>query len=175
MPKRLRMSPDRAARIFGVGTVALGMLSLSSAATIPRLLAWNASPSVREGLYLIEPWARPVPGELALAKVPPQARELAARRRYVPAGVPLIKPVAAGEGDLVCGDDRAITINGRRAATRFRSDPDGRPMVWWSGCRKLGRGSLLLLAPARHSFDGRYFGVSGNDEILGRALLLWGR
>jgi type IV secretory pathway protease TraF len=151
------------------------MIALSSAATIPRLLAWNASPSIREGLYLVEPWARPVTGELALAWVPSHVRELAARRRYVPAGVPLIKPVAAGEGDLVCGDGRAITINGRNAATRFRSDPDGRRMNWWTGCRKLGRGSLLLLAPARRSFDGRYFGVTGTDEVLGRALLLWGR
>lgn len=151
------------------------MLTLPSVAKMPRLVAWNASPSIREGLYFVDPWARPVTGDLALARMPSQVRELAARRRYVPADVPLIKPVAAGEGDLVCGDGRVITINGRRAATRFRSDPDGRRMIWWTGCRKLGRGSLLLLAPARRSFDGRYFGVSGDDDILGRALLLWGR
>ena len=169
------MSRDGAARILSLGAVTLGMLALSGTAIIPKLLAWNASPSLREGLYLVEPWARPATGELALARVPSRARELAARRRYVPADVPLIKPVAAGEGDFVCGNGRAITINGRRAATRFRNDPGGRRMVWWSGCRKLGRGSLLLLAQAQRSFDGRYFGVSGSDEILGRALLLWGR
>ncbi|WP_341632200.1 S26 family signal peptidase [Sphingomonas agri] len=169
------MSRDGAARILSLGAVTLGMLALSGTAIIPKLLAWNASPSLREGLYLVEPWARPVTGELALARVPSRARQLAARRRYVPADVPLIKPVAAGEGDFVCGNGRAITINGRRAATRFRNDPGGRRMVWWSGCRKLGRGSLLLLAQAQRSFDGRYFGVSGSDEILGRALLLWGR
>jgi type IV secretory pathway protease TraF len=169
------MSRDGAARILSLGTVALGMLALSGVAIMPKLLAWNASPSLREGLYLVEPWARPVTGDLALARVPFRASELAAQRRYVPAGVPLIKPVAAGEGDLVCGDGRAIIINGRRAATRFRNDPGGRRMIWWTGCRKLGGGSLLLLAPAPRSFDGRYFGVSGSDEILGRALLLWGR
>ena len=169
------MSPDGAARILGLETVALGMLALSSAAAIPRFLSWNASPSVREGLYLVEPWSRPVTGDLALARVPSEVREFAARRRYVPAGVLLIKPVAAGEGDFVCGDGRAITINGRRAATRFVTDPGGRRMIWWIGCRKLGRGSFLLLAPAQRSFDGRYFGVSGNDDILGRAVLLWGR
>lgn len=169
------MSPDRAARILGLGALALGMLALSSSAAIPRFLAWNASPSVREGLYFVEPWAEPVTGDLALAWAPARARELAEMRRYVPAGVPLIKPVAAAEGDRVCGIDRTISINRRHAVTRLRVDPLGRVMTWWTGCKKLKRGGVLLLARARGSFDGRYFGISDKRDILGRAVLLWGR
>lgn len=169
------MSPDRAARIFGLGTLALGALALSSLAAIPRLLVWNASPSVREGLYLVQPWALPSKGELAVAWAPPRARELAARRLYVPAGVPLIKPVAASKGDRVCGLGEVITINGRHVVTRAGTDLSGRNMSWWSGCEKLGREKLFLLAPAQASFDGRYFGTSETGDIVGKAVLLWGR
>lgn len=169
------MSPDGGARPLGFGTLALCTLVLPSAAAIPKLLAWNASASVPEGLYLVEPWARPARGELAFAWMPAPARELAARRRYVPEGVSLIKPVVAGEGDTVCALDDVITVNGRSAARRFRADASGRRMSWWMGCSRLGRGSAFLLAPAQRSFDGRYFGVSASREILGRAVLLWAR
>lgn len=169
------MSPDRVAWILVLGTAALGVLAFSSFARMPCLFLWNASGSVREGLYFVEPWARPHKGDLAAAFAPARARELAARRHYVPASVPLIKPVAATNGDLVCGLGPVIAINGRRAVTRLRTDPSGRAMTWWSGCETLRAGKVFLLASPPSSFDGRYFGVTSKIDILGRAVLLWDR
>lgn len=161
--------------MLGAAAIGLGALALSSLGTIPDLLVWNASQSVREGLYFVEPWAQPVKGDLAAAWASDRARALAAQRLYVPASVPLIKPVAAIEGDRVCALGPQIDINGRRAVTRARTDPSGRRMPWWSGCERLGDGEVLLLAPASGSFDGRYFGASRRNDILGKAVLLWGR
>ena len=39
----------------------------------------------------------------------------------------------------------------------------------------LGPDEVLLLGAAPRSFDGRYFGVTSRRDILGRAVLLWGR
>jgi type IV secretory pathway protease TraF len=88
--------------------------------------------------------------------------------------VPIVKRVAATRGDLVCGIGEAVFVNGRFAALRWREDPSGRPLPWWTGCARLGTGALFLLTVGGpDSFDGRYFGVTSTRNVVGRARLLW--
>ena len=139
----------------------------------PTLLVWNASASAPVGLYRLsaEPAVRR--GDMVVAWTPAPARELAARRHYLPANVPLVKRVAAVAGDLICAVDSTVSINGRRVATRLRTDAAGRPMLWWSGCHRLRPGEYFLLMGHPRSFDGRYFGATRDNDLIGRAKLLW--
>ena len=100
-------------------------------------------------------------------------RELAAERRYLPAGVPLVKRVAAVADDVICAIGLSVTVNGRPAAVRLPFDALGRPLPAWHGCRRLHSDELLLLTENPWSFDGRYFGPSKRSDVIGRAWLLW--
>lgn len=171
------MSPDSRdpKRVVVTAATALAALAIGGVTATPTFLAWNSSPSVSEGLYWIEPKARISNGDLVLAWAPLEGRMLAARRAYLPASVPLIKKVAASEGDTVCGLGPLILINGRAIAERSGFDPSGRAMPSWKSCRTLGSGELFLLGRTKQSFDGRYFGPIGRTETLGKAVLLWQR
>ena len=140
----------------------------------PLLLAWNVSESAPVGLYRVEPNAPVRRGDMVIAWIPEPARTLAARRHYLPANVPLVKRVAATSGDTVCAIGPVVSINGSPIAERRRFDGHGRVLPWWEGCVTLRAGELfLLMADAADSFDGRYFGPTGAQGVLGRARLLW--
>jgi conjugative transfer signal peptidase TraF len=141
------------------------------------LLVWNASPSSPIGLYRVTAAQGADSGDMVIAWPPGPARVLGAERHYLPRNVPLVKRVAAAAGDRVCARGTAITVNGRPVATRRAADPSGRPLPWWwNGCEVLRGSDLLLLSiAAPQAFDGRYFGISRSDLIVGRARLLWPR
>lgn len=142
---------------------------------VPRLL-WNASASVPEGLYRVAPGSGPRMGELAVVSLPAAVRRLAARRRYLPSNVPLLKPVAAVGGARVCATGRFILIADRIVAERRRRDAAGRPLPWWNGCRTLTDNEIFLLGTHRpDSFDGRYFGPLPRAAVIGTARPLWVR
>ena len=140
----------------------------------PRLV-WNASASAPRGLYGVAPAEDVRAGEMVIAWTPEPARSLAAQRRYLPSNVPLVKRVGAAAGDRVCAAGEAVWINGRHVAARRRADRQARPMPWWTGCRDLGPGEYFLLMESPDSFDGRYFGITQEHALLGRAVLLWAR
>jgi conjugative transfer signal peptidase TraF len=150
-------------------------LAVSTAWTPVPLLVWNASASAPVGLYRLRPGAPVRRGDMVAAWAPGPARALAARRQYLPAGVPLVKRVAAAAGNRICAAGPTVSIDGRTVAERRGSDFSGRPMPWWSGCRELRRDEYFLLMDSPASFDGRYFGVTRGDDVLGRAELLWAR
>jgi conjugative transfer signal peptidase TraF len=141
----------------------------------PVLLVWNASASAPIGLYRVQPHATVRRGDMVVAWTPGPSRALAAARHYLPANIPLVKRVAAADGDSVCAAGRTVRINGRRAATRQNSDSAGRPMPRWSSCRTLARGEYLLLMDSPRSFDGRYFGLTRAGDLVGKAVLLWAK
>lgn len=140
----------------------------------PRLV-WNTSASAPIGLYSVSPNAFVEPGDMVVARIPEAYRALAARRRYLPAGVPLVKRAVAAAGDEVCAFGANLFVNGRRIAERRMSDGQGRDMPIWWGCQRLRGRQLFLLMDAPASFDGRYFGVSEGADVLGKARLLWAR
>ncbi len=141
----------------------------------PPLLVWNASASAPIGLYRVAAGAALSRGDMVVARTPIAVRRLAAERHYLPENVPLVKRVAGIAGDHICAFGDTIAVNGRRAAKRRRRDGQGRPMPRWEGCRVLVDGEYFLLMDAAASFDGRYFGISEQADIIGRAYPLWTR
>lgn len=156
------------AAIFAPGWLA----TLAPAAAKPRLI-YNASASIPRGFYALTVQS-PRVGDIILTRLPAAAAQLAAARRYLPINVPLIKPIAAGFGDLVCVRDGRVRINGRVVARTLAADSQGRPLAAWPGCRRLGPNEWFLLStdnPA--SFDSRYFGPISRTAAYGRAVPLW--
>ena len=137
-------------------------------------LVWNASASVPLGLYGIEPGAMPRVGDLVAVRPSPALTRFMTERRYVEANALLVKPVAALAGTIFCRTHMRVTVDGRAVATALPRDRFGRPLPQWSGCRRLARNELVLIAPAlRASFDSRYFGPVDRAQVIGRAIPLW--
>ena len=171
--KRERRNLGRRVAVIGAGITLVGLTIAFPPA--PRLV-WNASASAPIGLYAVTPGATVEPGDMVIARVPDPSRMMAAERRYIPANVPLVKRVAAAAGDEVCALGREIFVNGSWVVERRASDAKGRPMPWWSGCVRLrGRQLFLLMSDSPGSFDGRYFGVTDGNLVVGKARLLWAR
>ena len=172
MVRSLLRLPRRATLFILLGAAAL----IATIVSPPRpRLVWNASASAPIGLYRVEPGTIARTGEFVIARVSKPFRNLAARRRYIPVNVPLVKRVAAEPGDTVCALGREIFIDGRWITERQIADGRGRPMPWWSGCERLRNGALFLLMDSPDSFDGRYFGPIAPGDVIGRAIPLWTR
>lgn len=174
----LRAGKRRRRRVkrWAVGIGALScLLGLTILAPPSPWLVWNVSASAPVGLYGVGTVSDLARGDMVIARVPIHWRLWAARRHYIPANVPLVKRVAAVPGDLVCAAGRALWVNGRFVVERLMLDGTGRAMPSWSGCMRLQPGEHLLLMGRPDSFDGRYFGVSGKADLVGKAVLLWQR
>lgn len=155
-----------------IAAIGLSVLALPSAMSRGPVLVWNASPSVPIGLYRVV--ARPPPcGALALIRLAEPFRTLADIRGYLPASVPIIKPVAALDGDSVCRNGQAVSINGRVVAFAPNRDAAGRPLPRWRGCRRLEPEAVFVISNRPNSFDSRYFGPVGRNHAMGLAIPLW--
>lgn len=137
----------------------------------PRLV-WNASASAPIGLYRVVSGA-PERGDFVLVRIPKSVEKLAAIRGYLPAGVPLIKRIAAVAGVDVCAFDGAIIVNGEIVARQRKVDRAGRSLPRWNECRELVQGEFFLLGDASASFDSRYFGPMPTAQVIGRLAPLW--
>ena len=93
-------------------------------------------------------------------------------RGVLPRGKLLIKRVIAGAGDAVCRRDGAVLVNDEILAQAKLNDSTGEPLPSWQGCASLNEGQVFLLGDTAGSYDGRYFGVTRANEIVGRADLL---
>ena len=141
----------------------------------PRLI-WNATASAPIGLYQVRSQRAFARGELVLVRPPQWVRSFAAARGYLPNTVPMLKRIAAENGDTVCRDEGAITIDGRVVAHALATDRAGRALPVWSDCHKLGEGEIFLLMDGvRASFDSRYFGPVSTTAIIGKADPIWTR
>jgi conjugative transfer signal peptidase TraF len=167
--RRLRLR--RRAALLGAGITGLGLTI--ALPPLPRLV-WNASASAPIGLYAVPPGAALQRGDMGVAWPPAEARHLAASRRYLPSNVPLVKRVAGIAGDTICAVDRVVTVNGRPVAERRAADAAGRPLAAWQGCIRLAPGMVFLLTTETpDSFDGRYFGPTLAQDVIGKAIPLW--
>jgi conjugative transfer signal peptidase TraF len=158
--------------VLSLALSGLAALSFSDVRHPLPMLVWNASASLPIGLYRT---ASGVPrrGDLVLVRPPESAAILADRRGYLPAGVPLVKRIAAVGGDRVCAVDGVVFINGQIVAHQLSADRAGRPLPRWSGCKVLGGDEIFVLADAADSFDSRYFGPVPTTTIIGRLVALW--
>lgn len=143
----------------------LGMLSLQPS---PPAFVWNHTASVPIGLYSIA-HTPPVKGDIVVIAPSGDLRATLKDYGVLPANRLLLKQLAATHGDAVCRDHASITINGAPAATAKAAMADGRALPAWSGCHKLGADDVLVLTGHAGSFDSRYFGPIGADQIVGIA------
>ncbi len=139
----------------------------------PIRIFYNASPSIACGWYLVVPPYRLRVGMLVVAHIPSWAARLAAERDYLPISVPVIKRIAAGDGESVCERSGRLTIDGRVVARALSADSAGRRLPAWQGCETLDRGEFLLLGDTWDSYDSRYFGPIQARAVVGRAIPLW--
>src|SRR6202041_2398368 len=114
----------------------------------PPGLLWNASASAPIGLYTMRPMPRPVRGILVVIAPPAPIARFAAERHYLPLSVPLIKPVAATAGHIVCRADLTITIDRRAVGRALLHDGSRRPLPVWQGSRTLGPGEAFVINAA---------------------------
>jgi conjugative transfer signal peptidase TraF len=137
-------------------------------------LVWNATASVPVGLYRAAPHAAIKVGDLVSVRPPPELEMLLAKRHYVPLGVPMLKPVAALSGQIVCRSGHRILVDGRYLGDARTTDSRGRRLPIWAGCTRLEPGQVFLMSAAvPDSFDGRYFGPLPAATLLAKLTPLW--
>lgn len=153
---------------------AAALLCLGPSWTHPPIrIFYNASPSIACGWYLVVPPYRLRVGMLVVAHIPSWAARLAAERDYLPITVPVIKRIAARDGESVCERSGRLAIDGRVVARALSADSAGRRLPAWQGCETLDRSEFLLLGDTWDSYDSRYFGPITGRGIIGRAIPLW--
>ncbi len=153
-----------------------GLVSLAWAAVgdVTPYLVYNPTDSIAPGWYRLQPLRPPLPplsvGSVVLVSPPVEAAMLAAQRGYLPARVPLLKPVGAMASQHVCVTAGTVRINGVVVARVLRADRLGRPLSAWPGCRRLYPGEVFLLSTTNPaSFDSRYFGPVPMASVRGAA------
>jgi conjugative transfer signal peptidase TraF len=154
----------------------IGLAALLMPLAIPNhvQLVYNPSDSVPRGWYRIMPADTLQVGSIVLARLPAPTSALAAQRGYLPAGIPLLKRIAALAPTRVCVEGTSVRFGDVAEATVMRADAKGRPLSAWQQCRRLAHGELFLLSntsPA--SFDSRYFGPIRASDVIGRAEPTW--
>ncbi|HBK93133.1 MAG TPA: S26 family signal peptidase [Parvularcula sp.] len=160
-------------KIIVVSGAAIGAISMASAVDFAPVLVWNASASAPIGLYRIERHDLLEVGDFVLVRPEEELAKLIAERGYLPENIPLLKRVAALPGDEICRESQAIFINNVRAADAQIFDSFGREMPAWSGCLTLQSGESFLLNDPEKSLDGRYFGATRADAVIGVARAVW--
>jgi len=149
----------------------VALIAIPATGILPPLLLYNPSESAPLGWYRVEAIDVISRGDLVVANLPRDASELAAQRGYLPAGIPVIKSVAALNGDRVCAENGLLQINGIPTVQVLATDKAGRPLPSpWKACRRLQANEILLLSDRTpDSFDGRYFGAVPKSNVQGRA------
>lgn len=160
--------------VLVTGYCAIGALVAPALVRPAPRLVWNASASVPIGLYAARSPDGVRRGDLVAVHVPSAVAGLMAGRGYLPPRVPMLKHVAATEGQVVCRLRERISIDGAPVAQARSRDRTGRPLPVWSGCRTLRGGEAFLLNPgSADSFDGRYFGSVSARSITAILTPLW--
>jgi conjugative transfer signal peptidase TraF len=136
------------------------------------LIVFNGSGSAPLGFYRIDARS-PRLSETVVVRPSKTTAAFLVECGILPAGVPLLKRVAAVVGDEICRDGSVISINGADVEEALERDNFGRPMPVWQGCRTLGEGEFFLLQPHPYSVDSRYFGSIFECQIIGVTTPLW--
>ncbi|WP_413992254.1 S26 family signal peptidase [Labrys okinawensis] len=156
-----------------LATVAVLGSSVTSYVTLPRKLVWNASASTPIGLYFVASPRDLAVADLVVVDAPAPLAAFLAERGYLPKGVPLLKRILAIPGQVVCRSNLTITVDGIKVGTALRRDRAGRDLPVWQGCRRIPTGEVFLMnRQVPDSLDGRYFGLTSTDRIIGRAVPL---
>ncbi len=154
-----------------LATVGVGYPAI---APMPVKLIWNASASAPIGFYTIDFNGSFGVTDLVVVNAPEPLAAFLAERGYLPKGVPLLKRVLAVSGQTVCRTGLKITVDGIEVGVALERDRAGRELPVWRGCQRVTTGELFLMNwQVRDSLDGRYFGLTSTNSIIGRAVPLW--
>lgn len=105
------------------------------------------------------------------AKMP---RRCGMRAKYLPMNALLLKRVAALSGEKVCREGERVIVAGKVIALAKRTDAQGRRLPAWQGCQRLADDEIFLVnVNVKDSLDGRYFGPSLKNSIIGLAHPIW--
>ena len=150
----------------------LALIALPATGLLPSILLYNPSQSAPQGWYRIEALEHVERDDQIVSNLPQEVANFASRRGYMPRGTPVIKTVAALEGDTVCETGGVLEINDMPTVRTLEADKAGRPLPSpWRTCRRLLSDEVLLLSNrTQDSFDGRYFGTVQKSDIIGRAV-----
>ncbi|TAL31274.1 MAG: S26 family signal peptidase [Phenylobacterium sp.] len=158
--------------LLGAGLALALVIALAS--SFGPMLLWNRTESEPLGLYARTGQAPDV-GSLIAFPAPAAAFPYADGRMGYLRHMPILKQVAAAEGDLVCTQGSSLAVNGRRLAPIYTVDLRGRRLPQWRGCRRLGPGEFFVFSNRiPNSFDSRYYGPVSAQQVLGVYRPLWG-
>jgi conjugative transfer signal peptidase TraF len=164
---------SRTAVLVATATAVAAIATTTRSGAPPRFV-WNVSASVPTGLYRVGPARDLTVTTLVVAYPPEPLATWLAEGRYLPRGVPLLKPVLALAGQMVCRVGPVITVDGHDMGAARERDHSGRPLPVWQGCRVIGADQVFLMNPDEPaSLDGRYFGPLSIAAIAGIAEPLW--
>ena len=162
-----------AVKFIAASGAAIVALSFANVANLAPILIWNASASAPIGLYRIDRNKRFEIGDVVLVGPDEALAKFIAERGYLPENIPLLKRVAALSGDEICRESEAIFINDVRVADALIFDSSGRFMPSWTGCFTLQSDEMFLINDPGNSLDGRYFGATRAEDVVGVAKPLW--
>ena len=129
-----------------------------------RWVRLNGSPSVPCGVYRLAAVAPPLArGTLVVLPVPASVRAWHSR------WVPLLKPVAAMAGAVVCVGDEGLWVEGQWYGPVLH-EAAGQPLPRIRGCLAVPDGEVFLASPVPRSLDGRYFGPTPVAALTARAI-----
>jgi len=152
-------------RLIWIGALTV-IAAVILTARVEPVLIFNASPSVPTGFYL-RTNAAPALGAFVTVRAAAVSPAYAHARSFSDASDRFIKRVAAGGGATVCAHGDMVTLGSTQSLRRAAHDSVGRALPRWSGCRRLAAGEVFLLGDTADSFDSRYWGPVGLDEIDG--------
>jgi len=136
----------------------------------------NLSPSVPVGFYRLAPLSVPLArGTLVVLPVPASIQAFHSR------WVPLLKPVAAVAGDVVCVWGETLWVWDQTAAAAptwyglVWQAHEGKPLPRVEGCHLVEDGTVFLASTAPNSLDSRYYGAVPITTLTAHAfpLLIW--
>jgi conjugative transfer signal peptidase TraF len=144
----------------------------------------NTTDSMAMGLWCQTANQAPRPGDVVLLCLPANpATKLGQARGYIaPGPCPtgqeiLLKPIAAGAGDVVTVSAAAVTVNGHAIANsaQLPKDSRGRPLpAYPTGTYRVPAGVIWLVSPHnRRSFDSRYFGPVSVSLVRSTVRPVW--
>ena len=147
-------------------SLVLGVLVLAAVVST-RWVRLNLSPSVPRGVYRLAAVSPPLArGTLVVLPVPRAVRHWDSRWQ------PLLKPIAALAGDLVCAQADGLWIAGQAYGPVY-PEAGGAPLPRLQGCVRVPAGAVFLASPAPRSLDGRYFGMTPVATLTAQAVPVW--
>jgi conjugative transfer signal peptidase TraF len=150
-------------------------VSLAEGALLATGIWVNLSSSLPPGIYR-EDDSSIARGDCVLSCVPETSALIALERGYIgwgscPSHTAPVGKIAAGiPGDLAKIDKAGMEVNGFLLpdSAPLEADAKGRRLEPYSLDRRLGDGEYLLAGTTAQSYDSRYFGPAGGDEIKGK-------